>query len=82
MTLGVGFEVLTTMDMTSTISWDITPCSPLKFNRRFGIKYRLHLQCRRMSRARNQRGSRWPGFTLGLFFYTEDGGDVFLRNVG
>jgi hypothetical protein len=41
--------------MKSTILWDITPCSPLKFNRRFGGKYRLYLRGRRISRARNQR---------------------------
>jgi hypothetical protein len=35
----------TTMMMTkSAISWDITPCSPSKINRRFGRPYRLHLQ--------------------------------------
>jgi hypothetical protein len=27
--------------------WDMTPCSPLSFNRRFGGTYRLHLQGRR-----------------------------------
>jgi hypothetical protein len=37
------------------LSWDITPCSSLKVNRRFGGTYRLHLQCRRISQARNQR---------------------------
>jgi hypothetical protein len=26
----------------SYIFWDITPCSPLKVNRRFGITFRLH----------------------------------------
>jgi hypothetical protein len=45
------------------IFWDITPWSPLKFNRRFGRTYRLHLQGRRISRARNQR-SFPPAFTL------------------
>jgi hypothetical protein len=30
--------------MISTIFWDITLCSPLKFNRNFGGIYRLHLQ--------------------------------------
>jgi hypothetical protein len=39
-----GFEVFTMVVMESTIFWDITPCSPLKFNRRFGGTYRLHLQ--------------------------------------
>jgi hypothetical protein len=28
----------------SVIFWDITSCSPLKVNRRFGGIYRLHLQ--------------------------------------
>jgi hypothetical protein len=55
----VGFEVLTAVVKKSTIFWDITPCSPLKFNRRFGGTHRLCLQGRRISRARNQRESRW-----------------------
>jgi hypothetical protein len=38
--------------------WDITPCSPLKVNGRFGGIYRLHLQGGRISRTRNQRESR------------------------
>jgi hypothetical protein len=44
---------------TSTIFWDITPCSPLNVNRRFGGTYRLHLQGRRISKATNQRECRW-----------------------
>jgi hypothetical protein len=55
----IGFEVLTTVVMKSTIFWDITPCSPLKVNRRFGGTYHLHLQGRRISRARNQRENKW-----------------------
>jgi hypothetical protein len=31
-----GFEVLTAVVMKSSILWDITPCSPLRVNRRFG----------------------------------------------
>jgi hypothetical protein len=31
----VGFEVLTAVVMKIIIFWDITPCSPLSFNRRF-----------------------------------------------
>jgi hypothetical protein len=34
--------------------WKITPCSPLQVNRRFGRTYRLHLQVRRISQARNK----------------------------
>jgi hypothetical protein len=48
----VGFEVLTAVVIKSTIFWDITPCSPLGVNRRFGGTSRLHLQHRRTSRAR------------------------------
>jgi hypothetical protein len=33
--------------MKNTIFWDITPCSPLSVNRRFGWTYRLHLQGQR-----------------------------------
>jgi hypothetical protein len=62
----VGFEVLTAVVTKSTIFWDITPCSRLIINRRFGRTYRLRLQ----------------GFFLSLFFGPEDGGDMFLRNVG
>jgi hypothetical protein len=48
----VGFEVLTPVVMKSTVFWDITMCSPLKVNRRFGGTYRLHLQGRRIIQAR------------------------------
>jgi hypothetical protein len=62
----VGFEVLTAVIMF----WDITPCSPLKFNRRFGGTYRLHLQGRWIRRVRNQRESSWlvscPAYTSTL----------------
>jgi hypothetical protein len=44
--------------MKNTIFWDIMLCSPLKVNRRFAETYRLHLQGRKISQARNQR-KRW-----------------------
>jgi hypothetical protein len=34
------------LKIKSTIIWDITPCSPLKVNQRFGGTYRIHLQVR------------------------------------
>jgi hypothetical protein len=55
----VEFEVVTKVVMKSFIFWHITPCSPLKVNRRFGGTYHPHLQSRRISRAENQRESRW-----------------------
>jgi hypothetical protein len=81
----VRFEILKAVVMKSSIFWDITPCSPLKTNRRFRGTCRLHLQGR-ISRARNQRALLatcfHAGFLSGLFFNPEDGGDMFLRNVG
>jgi hypothetical protein len=50
--------------LRSSVFWDITLCSPLKVNRRFGGTYRLHLQGRGISRARNQRESRRKAETL------------------
>jgi hypothetical protein len=73
----VGLEVLTAVVMKSTIFWDITPRSLLKVNRRFGGTYRLHLHGWRISRARNQRKSRWQA----EFCLPPAGDDMFLRNV-
>jgi hypothetical protein len=77
--------------LKSYIFWDITPCSPLKINRRFGRIYRLHFQCR-MNHVKNQHeaGSKQSsvsfflhaGSLFGLLFDPKDGGDMYLRNVG
>jgi hypothetical protein len=56
--INVGFEVLTAVAMKTVIFWNITECSPLKVNRRFGGTYCLLLQGRRISRARNKPESR------------------------
>jgi hypothetical protein len=47
----VAFEVLIAVVVNSIIFWDITPCSPLDVNRRFGGTYRLKLQVGRISRG-------------------------------
>jgi hypothetical protein len=60
----VKFEILTAAVTKSTIFWDIKPCSPLKVSRRFRGTCRLHLQGRRISRARNKRESRWQSKLL------------------
>jgi hypothetical protein len=52
-------RVYTILLMKSSIFWDITSCSPLNVNWRFGGTCCLHLQGRRISQARNQRESRW-----------------------
>jgi hypothetical protein len=48
--VSLWFEVLTAVLMKSSVLWGITPCSPLKVNRRFGGTCRLHLQGRRTSK--------------------------------
>jgi hypothetical protein len=83
-------EVPTTVVMKSSSFWDITPCSPLKVNRRFGGTCCLHLQGRRIkARKRYEAVSKYRTaeiaisfWFLGLFFDPEDGGDMYLRNVG
>jgi hypothetical protein len=52
--LPVGLEVLTAVAMKNSVFWDITLCRLLKGNRRFRGTFRLILQGRRISHARNQ----------------------------
>jgi hypothetical protein len=54
----VGSEHPAMVIMKCSVFWDISPCNPLKVNRRFGGTYRLHLESRRIDHARKQRGSR------------------------
>jgi hypothetical protein len=61
--------------MKSSIFWDITQCSPLKFNRRLEGTCRLHLQS-------SISYLLHAGFLLGLFFDPEDRGNIFLPKVG
>jgi hypothetical protein len=63
----VAFEVLTTVIMKSTIFWHITPSSPKKAT---DFSEEHIATCFH------------AGFLLGLFFDTENGGEMFLRNVG
>jgi hypothetical protein len=62
------------MLLKSIILWDMTPYSPLSFNRRIGGTYRLHRQGRRnrLSKPASKQVAYLP----------EDGGDMFLRNDG
>jgi hypothetical protein len=59
----------------SIIIWDITPCSPLKGNRRFGRKISRNLQDREKDEQETSVKAE-----LGLFFDPEDGGDFFLQS--
>jgi hypothetical protein len=64
-----GTKIRTTVVIKQSIFWDITPCSPLKVNRRFGGVYLLHLQCRKISRERHPLLATCfqSGFLFGLF---------------
>jgi hypothetical protein len=66
--------------MKSTVFWDITQCSPLKVNRRFGGTCRLHLQDARINVAMLSTCFQ-AGILLHLFD-PEEGGDILLRYVG
>jgi hypothetical protein len=50
----VGIEVSTEMFMKSSIFWDAGPCTPVKFNGRFGGTSILHLQVCKVRQTRNQ----------------------------
>jgi hypothetical protein len=54
--------------MKSSVFCDINPCSPLKFNRRFGGLCRLHLLFATCIHA---------GLLFCLFFGPQDRGDMF-----
>jgi hypothetical protein len=62
----VGSEVPTAVIMETSIFCDIILCSPLKVNVRFGGRYRLHLQGRRINQTRNERERRWQIEELAL----------------
>jgi hypothetical protein len=66
--------------MKNTVFWDEAPCNYC-MNRRFGGTYRLHLQGRKI-RERGSPATCSLWFLARGFFYPEDGGDTFLRNVG
>jgi hypothetical protein len=68
------------------------PCSPLKDNERFRGKYRLHLQCRRISRKRNQHEIGKQIISPAIFptclmlvswlvLRPEKGSDIILRSI-
>jgi hypothetical protein len=68
----VGFGVLTAVIMKSSIFWDITSCSPLKVNARFGGTFRVCLQGQRFNQARNQHdvGSKLTIASCSAYFST------------
>lgn len=71
----VGFEILTALTMI--MFFDIISHNQLKVAQCFAGTCSLHFQVRRISRATCFHASN----LLGLFD-PEDGGDMFLRNIG
>jgi hypothetical protein len=71
----VGFEVITTVVMKSTIYCDITACSPLRVNRCFGGTYLLHLKGRKKY-GEQETNVKAGGKQKHSFFFPEDGGNV------
>jgi hypothetical protein len=45
----VGFEVLISVIIKSSLFWDITPCNQLKVKQRFREIYRIYLQGRKIT---------------------------------
>jgi hypothetical protein len=43
--------------MQISVFWDIMPYSPSKVNRRFGVKYSIHLHRQRKSHTKIERGT-------------------------
>jgi hypothetical protein len=77
--ISVGFEVLTGVVMKSTIFWGIISCSPLQNQPTFRGTYHLHLQGRRIGRAKKQSESRWQS---SAYFSTMKMEAMFHRNAG
>jgi hypothetical protein len=66
----------------SSFFWDITPCSLLIVSECLGGSRRLNFNGRRIIQERNQsETSSKQSWNLGLFFDTEDGGDMFVRKI-
>jgi hypothetical protein len=71
------------MVMKSIIFWDMPPCSPLSFNRRFGGTYRLHLQGRRnrFSKPASKQVRSWYLGCIASEDMMNDGSERILKEA-
>jgi hypothetical protein len=77
----LGLEVLTSVVMRNSVFWDITPCCPLKMNRRFGERVASIFRSKNKTNKKPVRSRSQACSLLGLF-HPEDGGDISLLYVG
>jgi hypothetical protein len=77
----VGFEVLTAVVMKISVSWDITPYSPVKLT---DISEENIASIFRVEESAKQEtiALLHAGLLLGLFLNPKNGDRIFLRNVG
>jgi hypothetical protein len=77
----IGFEAVSTLTIKSTVFWVVMPCRS-EGGRRFGGIYRHHIQSRVVEQETSIcRRQASAGF-VAWFTRPQDGGDIFLRNVG
>jgi hypothetical protein len=71
--------------LRNSIFRDLMLCSRVEVRRLLGGTYLLHLQCWRLSQARNQLGARikqsMAVLLLGIFFNPDDWSGMFHRNA-
>jgi hypothetical protein len=75
----IGYKILIAVVMKSSIFWDITPCRPVKadvLEEHTASVFRLKIKPSNKPELSRQQAK------LGWIVKPEDGGDVFLRNVG
>jgi hypothetical protein len=72
----IGFVVLTSVVMESSVFWDIMPYSLLKVNQHFGGAYHKQSRAKHCLLPASCWFFAWP------ILHPEDGGDMSLQNIG
>jgi hypothetical protein len=75
------FEVLTAETVGIYNFRDMMPCGSVKFNRIFEAKYRLHLQCPKVSQTSNQHNAESKQSSSMEAMFSFETSVVFHRNA-